>query len=92
MNFFVWLAIEIFLTICCFSIIVSAVVVGIKLSQRKKDVIVVNTSPAASPASAPDVNHKAASKKSKKKSKTGGTSAMNSEPSKPEEEDPGLGA
>ncbi|CAO4371144.1 unnamed protein product [Caenorhabditis nigoni] len=71
-----------------FCFIVAAVVVGIKLARRNQNVIIVNSSPASSPA----VSRKAASRKSKKTSKMGGTSAKNSEPSKTEEEDPGVGA
>ncbi|CAO4371142.1 unnamed protein product [Caenorhabditis nigoni] len=73
------ISIKILSTIFSFCFIVSAVYVGIKISGE------------AAPAPAQVVIRKAAPKKSKTP-KTGGTGAMNSEPSKTEEEDPGLGA
>ncbi|PIC39548.1 hypothetical protein B9Z55_011201 [Caenorhabditis nigoni] len=67
------LVIDIFIAIFRFCLTVVAVIVGIKIAGKKY--------PAASPAPAPAVHHKAAPKKSKKTST-----------SKTEEEDPGLGA
>ncbi|CAO4371143.1 unnamed protein product [Caenorhabditis nigoni] len=83
-HLLVLLTIEIIFAIIGFCIAVGAVVVGIKLSRRYQNVVIVRRAPAASPARAPAGNEKSAAKKSKKTSTTGGT--------KTEEEDPGLGA